>query len=61
MYKRQPEKVADAGSGMLALTTPLKAYDLLNTVEMVLGQIEHRYRKKNCLLYTSKGGELMRT
>ena len=44
-----PEKVADAGSGMLALTTPLKAYDLLNTVEMVLGQIEHRYRKKKVI------------
>ena len=39
-----PEKVADAGSGMLALTTPLKAYDLLNTVEMVLGHFSHRYR-----------------
>ena len=44
-----PEKVADAGSGMLALTTPLKAYDLLNTVEMVLGQIEHRYRKRKVI------------
>lgn len=41
-----PEKVAEAGSGILALTTPLKAYDLLNTVEMVLGQIERRYKKK---------------
>ena len=44
-----PEKVADAGSGTLALTTPLKSYDLLNTVEMVLGQIEHRYRKRKVI------------
>ena len=31
-----PEKVADAGSGMLALTTPLKAYDLLNIKSLIL-------------------------
>lgn len=53
-----PEKVADAGSGMLALTTPLKAYDLLNTVEMVLGQIEHRYRKKKVIKKKRKRGKL---
>ena len=34
-----------AGMGLLALTTPLKAYDLVNTVEMVLGQTERHYKK----------------
>lgn len=34
-----------AGSGLLALTTPLKSYDLVNTVEMVLGQMDRRYKK----------------
>ena len=52
-----PEKVADAGSGTLALTTPLKAYDLLNTVEMVLGQIEHRYRKRKVIKKRSEKEE----
>ncbi len=34
-----------AGAGLLALTTPLKVYDLVNTVEMVLAKTERRYKK----------------
>ncbi len=37
--------VAEAGSGILSLTTPLKVYDLVNTVEMVLRQMERRLKK----------------
>lgn len=38
--------VSEAESGILSLTTPLKVYDLLNTVEMVLRQLERRMKKK---------------
>lgn len=34
-----------AGFGLLALTTPLKTYDLVNTIEMVFGQMERRFKK----------------
>ena len=37
--------VSDAASGILSLTLPLKVYDLVNTVEMVLGQVEHQAKK----------------
>lgn len=38
--------VSEAEAGILSLTTPLKVYDLVNTVQMVLSQIERRFRKK---------------
>lgn len=38
--------VSEAGAGILSLTTPLKIYDLVNTVEMVLRQMERRLRKE---------------
>ena len=41
-----PEKVAAAGAGILSLTTPVKVYDLVNTVQMVLGQLERRIKKE---------------
>lgn len=34
-----------AGFGLLALATPLKTYDLVNTIEMVFGQMERRFKK----------------
>lgn len=34
-----------AGFGLLALATPLKTYDLVNTVEMIFGQMERRFKK----------------
>lgn len=37
--------VSEADAGILSLTTPLKVYDLVNTVEMVLAQLERRFRK----------------
>ncbi|MGI6012384.1 MAG: ANTAR domain-containing response regulator [Ruminococcus sp.] len=41
--------VSEAEAGILSLTTPLKVYDLVNTVEMVLAQMERRFRKKKQL------------
>ena len=41
------ETVARAGAGMLSLTMPVKAYDLVNTANMVLGQLERRVQKKS--------------
>lgn len=38
--------VGEVSAGILSLTTPLKVYDLVNTVEMILRQME-RQRKKN--------------
>jgi len=32
---------------MLSLTMPVKAYDLVNTANMVLGQLERRVQKKS--------------
>ena len=37
--------VGEAGAGVLSLTMPLKVYDLVNTVEMVLHQMERRIKK----------------
>ncbi|HIZ65527.1 MAG TPA: ANTAR domain-containing protein [Candidatus Blautia pullicola] len=37
--------VSEAGGGVMAVTMPVKIYDLVNTVEMVLAQIERRYKK----------------
>ena len=37
--------VSDNPSGLMALTTPLKIFDLVNTVEMMLGQTEQRLKK----------------
>ena len=39
--------VSAANSGMMSITTPVKVYDLVNTVEMVYGQLERRYKKAN--------------
>lgn len=39
------ETVAEAGAGVLSLTTPLKVYDLANTANMVLSQMERRRKK----------------
>lgn len=41
-----PETVAAADAGILSLTTPIKIYDLVNTAEMVLGQLKRRARRK---------------
>ena len=38
--------VSEAGSGVLSLTTPLKVYDLVNTVDMILRQMERRWKKE---------------
>lgn len=37
--------VNESGAGELSLTTPLKVFDLINTVEMILGQIEWRFKR----------------
>lgn len=37
--------VSAAEGSIMALTTPLKVYDLVNTVEMILTQVEQRYKK----------------
>lgn len=41
----QNAMAAVGGSGVLALSTPLKLGDLLSTVDMVLRQMERRYKK----------------
>ena len=38
--------VQEVEAGILSLTTPLKVYDLVNTVEMVLRQMERRIKKE---------------
>ena len=38
--------ISEADAGILSLATPLKVYDLVNTVGMVLTQLEGRIRKK---------------
>ena len=38
--------ISEADAGILALATPLKVYDLVNTVGMVLTQLERRLRQK---------------
>lgn len=38
--------VSEAEAGVLSLTMPLKVYDLVNTVEMVLRQMERRIKKE---------------
>ena len=40
------ETVAQVGAGILSLTMPIKAYDLVNTADMVLRQLERRIKKK---------------
>jgi AmiR/NasT family two-component response regulator len=37
--------ISESGAGILSLATPLKVYDLVNTVEMVLRQTEWKLRK----------------
>lgn len=37
--------VSAGGSGIMAITTPVKIYDLVNTVELMAGQAEKRYKK----------------
>jgi len=37
--------VNTANSGMMSITTPIRVHDLVNTVEMMLLQIEKRYKK----------------
>ena len=47
--------VSQAGAGTLSLTTPLKVFDLVNTVEMILGQIARRVkREKKKMVRTEK-------
>ena len=38
--------IGPGDNNVMALTTPLKAYDLVNTVEMLLTQLERRYKKQ---------------
>ena len=38
--------ISEADAGILSLATPLKVYDLVNTVGMVLTQLERRLRQK---------------
>ena len=38
--------VSGAESGILSITTPVKVFDLVNTVEMVMSQIERRAKKR---------------
>nr|WP_243207158.1 ANTAR domain-containing protein [Mediterraneibacter hominis] len=38
-------KVSEAEGSVMALATPLKIYELVNTVEMMLTQVERRYKK----------------
>lgn len=40
------DTIAEAASGILSLATPLKVYDLVNTVEMVLTQLKRRIKKE---------------
>jgi len=37
--------VSSVDSGIMSITTPIKIYDLVNTVEMIYGQLERRYKK----------------
>lgn len=37
--------VATAGTGILSLATPLKVGELISTVDMVMNQVERRYKK----------------
>ena len=39
--------VSTASIGIVAITTPVKIYDLVNTVEMVYRQLERRYKKEH--------------
>ena len=41
--------VSGAESGILSITTPVKVFDLVNTVEMVMSQIERRAKKEKKL------------
>lgn len=41
-----PGVISEAGAGILSLTTPIRVYDLVNTVEMVLRQLEKRIKKE---------------
>lgn len=41
-----PNVISNAGSGILSLATPLKVYELVNTVGMVLRQMEGQARRK---------------
>lgn len=38
--------VSEAASGIMSVTTPVKVYDLVNSVEMLLRQIERTFRKQ---------------
>ena len=38
--------VSGTEAGILSITTPVKVYDLVNTVEMVMRQIERRAKKE---------------
>ena len=53
------ETVAQVGAGILSLTMPIKAYDLVNTADMVLRQLERRIKKKpDTQKRSEKGTEL---
>jgi len=39
--------VSEASSGLMSITTPVKVYDLVNTVELVQRQLERQYKNVN--------------
>lgn len=39
--------VSTASSGIMSITIPVKIYDLVNTVELVYGQVTKRFKKAN--------------
>lgn len=39
------DTVSEAGGGLMSVTMPVKTYELVNTVEMMLGQMERAQRK----------------
>lgn len=40
-----PNAVSQAQAGIMSVTTPIKVYDLLNTVHMMMADIDQRFRK----------------
>ena len=40
-----PNVVSEAQAGVMAVTTPIKVYDFLNTVNSLMAQIERRFKK----------------
>ena len=46
--------VSAAGSGIMAITTPVKIYDLVNTVELMAGQAEKRSEREENYIKNAK-------